>query len=102
MERLATDRRYFARPSRSLFNDIRVYFPIQVQCRVYRIIDQYVQLALVYLEEQAEEGLGYDGSPLKCRATTRKGKPCQRMPLPHNQYCPSHQHLEEPLTPVAA
>ena len=40
---------------------------------------------------------GYDlaGNPLECRATTRKGTPCQRMPLPHNGYCPSHQHLAE-------
>jgi hypothetical protein len=29
------------------------------------------------------------------RATTRRGTPCQRMPLPHNGYCPSHQHLAE-------
>jgi hypothetical protein len=28
------------------------------------------------------------------RATTRKGKPCQRTPLPERDYCPSHQHLE--------
>ena len=33
--------------------------------------------------------------PLQCRASTRKGTPCQRMPLPHNGYCPSHQHLAE-------
>ena len=33
------------------------------------------------------------GRQLDCRATTRKGTPCQRMPLPHNGYCPSHQHL---------
>ena len=26
---------------------------------------------------------------------TRKGKPCQRQPLPASEYCPSHQHLEE-------
>ena len=30
----------------------------------------------------------------RCRATTRKGKPCQRTPLPEREYCPSHQHLE--------
>jgi hypothetical protein len=30
-----------------------------------------------------------------CKATTRKGKPCQRTPLPGRDYCPSHQHLEE-------
>ena len=29
------------------------------------------------------------------QATTRKGKPCQRTPLPDREYCPSHQHLEE-------
>ena len=28
-------------------------------------------------------------------ATTRKGKPCQRTPLPGREYCPSHSHLEE-------
>jgi hypothetical protein len=32
---------------------------------------------------------------LECRATTRRGTPCQRTPLPHNGYCPSHQHLAE-------
>ena len=50
---------------------------------------------------------GYDiyGNPLQCRASTRKGTPCQRMPLAHNGYCPSHQHLaetEELETPLAA
>jgi hypothetical protein len=32
----------------------------------------------------------------RCRATTRKGRPCQRTPLPERDYCPSHQHLETP------
>ena len=31
-------------------------------------------------------------------ATTRKGKACQRTPLPGREYCPSHSHLEEPST----
>ena len=35
-----------------------------------------------------------DGGVARCRATTRKGKPCQRTPLPERDYCPSHQHLE--------
>jgi hypothetical protein len=35
------------------------------------------------------------GKPLQCRATTRKGDACQRVPLPHNGYCPSHQHLAD-------
>ena len=42
------------------------------------------------------------GNRLECRATTRKGKPCQRMPLPHNGYCPSHQHLAAEMESVAA
>ena len=35
MERLATDRHYFARPVRSLFTDIRALFPMSKQTRVY-------------------------------------------------------------------
>ena len=48
---------------------------------------------------------GYDieGNRIECRATTRRGTPCQRMPLPQNGYCPSHQHLAEPEeVPLAA
>ena len=30
IERLATDRHYFARPARTLFNDIRAYFPMML------------------------------------------------------------------------
>ncbi len=37
MERLATDRHYFARPVRTLFNDTRCLFPMNAQLRVYRI-----------------------------------------------------------------
>ena len=38
-----------------------------------------------------------------CRATTRRGTPCRRTPLPHNGYCPSHQHLAETEDiPIAA
>jgi len=44
-------------------------------------------------EEQIESGV-FDGGVSRCRATTRKGKPCQRAPLPEREYCPSHQHLE--------
>jgi hypothetical protein len=36
-----------------------------------------------------------EGVVAPCRATTRKGKPCQRTPLPGREYCPSHSHLEE-------
>ena len=148
VERLATDRHYFARPARTLFNDIRVYFPMSAQRRVWRVVEQYMRCAEEFLSRQPLHGIDVDsasttlarntanrdgdlgieavlgvrdgggnrargnGNPLQCRATTRKGTSCQRMPLPHNGYCPSHQHLAETedatpapgreLTPLAA
>ena len=108
IERLATDRRYFARPARTLFNDVRIYFPMCAQERVYRVIEKHLALAVAFFAEQALHGYDVEGNPLQCRATTRKGKPCQRVPLPHNGYCPSHQHLAETeelspaLAPLAA
>ena len=95
MERLATDRYYFARPARSLFNEIRVFFPIKSQLRVLTVVERHVKLAIGYVDEHARAGVTFDGSPLCCHATTRKGTACQRVPLPGSKYCPSHQHLEE-------
>ncbi len=97
MERLATDRHYFARPVRTLFNDIRCLFPMSSQMRVYRVIEHHVSLAAEYVDTQAREGVTFDGSPLCCHATTRKGTSCQRVPLPGAKYCPSHKHLDEEL-----
>lgn len=105
IERLATDRHYFARPARTLFVDIRSYFPMASQARVLRVIECYLACADEFLRRQPNNGYDVYGNPLQCRATTRKGTPCQRMPLPHNGYCPSHQHLaetEEELTQLAA
>jgi hypothetical protein len=93
--RLATDRHYFARPAKTLFNDIRIFFPMSAQCRVYRVVELYLGLCRTWLDNQPVTGFDLMGNRLECRATTRKGKPCQRMPLPHNGYCPSHQHLAE-------
>ena len=95
MERLATDRYYFARPARSLFNDIRVFFPIKSQLRVLTVVERHMKLAVGYVDEHARAGVTFDGSPLCCHATTRKGTACQRVPLPGSKYCPSHQHLED-------
>ena len=103
VERLATDRRYFAHPARTLFADIRAYFPMNVQLRVLRVIERYLELADEFLARLPQNGFDAYGNPLQCRASTRKGTACQRMPLPHNGYCPSHQHLAETeLEPVAA
>jgi hypothetical protein len=95
VERLATDRRYFAHPARTLFSDIRAYFPMNAQLRVLRVTERYLSLADEFLSRLPQNGFDAYGNPLQCRASTRKGTPCQRMPLPHNGYCPSHQHLAE-------
>jgi len=95
MTRLATDRHYFAHPVKTLFNDVRSLFPIGNQMRVYRVIEHHVLEAVEYVDTQARDGVTFDGSPLCCHATTRKGTSCQRVPLPASKYCPSHKHLEE-------
>ena len=93
MERLTRDPHYFARPDRALFQDIRRYFPITAQAEVAWAVKEGVAAAVAFIEEQIESGV-LDGGVARCRATTRKGKPCQRTPLPERDYCPSHQHLE--------
>jgi hypothetical protein len=105
VERLATDRHYFAHPARTLVNDIRVYVPMTSQLRVLHVTQRYLGLADEFLRRLPQNGFDAYGNPLQCRASTRKGTPCQRMPLPHNGYCPSHQHLaatEELATPLIA
>ncbi len=99
MERLAADPLYFAKPERALFQDIRRYFPITVQAQVAWAVQEGVAAAVSFIQDQIEAG-ALDGGVARCRATTRKGKPCQRTPLPERDYCPSHQHLER--TRVAA
>lgn len=95
MNRLATDRHYFARPARTLFNDIRIHFPMAAQARVWLVVQRYVACAEEFVARQPRHGVDANGDPLRCRATTRRGTACQREPLAHNGYCPSHQHLAE-------
>ena len=94
IRRISTDRRYFARPARSLFNEVRMHFSMSDQLFVWNVIDTNISLCLE-LMETAPELLVIDGGPRECRAHTRKGTPCQREPLPARDYCPSHKHLEE-------
>lgn len=102
VERLATDRHYFARPSRTLFRDVRCHFAVSEQLRAYEVIDRHMTLATEYVDRAAQAGVRLDGAPLSCSATTRRGTACQRVPNPGSQYCPSHKHLEEGLEVVAA
>lgn len=94
IRRLAYDRRYFARPARSLFNEIRPHFSINDQLYVWKVVEANINLALEFLSKLPED-VGLDGRPRQCNAHTRKGTPCQRTPLPGRDYCPSHKHLEE-------
>src|SRR5579885_3563389 len=72
VERLATDRHYFAHPARTLFKDIRIYFPMTAQLRVLRVIQRYLALADEFLRRLPQNGFDAYGNPLQCRASTRK------------------------------
>jgi hypothetical protein len=95
MTRLVTDGRHFSKPARSLFNEIRVHFSLGSQLRVFLLVKHHVELAARLLARVPEQQLFGNGSPRTCQAMTRKGRPCQRPPLPRSDYCPSHQHLTE-------
>ncbi len=102
MERLALDRHYFGKPVRTLFRDIRHFFPMAEQLRVYRMCQGHMTLAVHYVDSQLRTGVTFDGSPVCCHASTRRGTPCQRVPLPSSKYCPSHKHLGEVVAEVVA
>jgi hypothetical protein len=102
VERLAADRHYFARPARSLFNDVRTLFPMSKQLVAFSVIERHMRLAADYVDLQARIGNSVNGAPLICHATTRRGTPCQREPLPGSRYCPSHKHLDDDLELTAA
>ena len=93
IQRLATDRHYFAAPARTLFRDIRNNFSLGMQEQVWATVRDYVMAAERMLDDLTSHGRDVFGNPLQCRATTRRGTPCQRMPVHNNGYCPSHQHL---------
>ena len=86
MSRLAADPQYFARPDRALFQDIRRHFPITAQAQVAWAVREGVSAAFAFIEQQIEAG-AFDGGIARCKATTRKGKACQRTPLPNRDYC---------------
>jgi hypothetical protein len=96
VERLGKEPYSFADPARTLFSDIRSYFPMNAQERVHHVVSFYMEIARRFVNENPL--LGYAsvaGEAPRCRATTRKGQTCRRTPLPQNGYCPSHQHLAE-------
>ena len=95
VERLFADREYFAKPAKTLFLEIRGFFPIGAQRRVREVCDSHMAYATQQAARMPKNGYDVHGNPIQCRATTRRGTPCARVPLAHNGYCPSHQHLAE-------
>ena len=71
------------------------FFPLRSQPRVWNVVSRYVAAAEAVVAAGPKNGTDLFGNPLMCRATTRRGTACQREPLAHNGYCPSHQHLAD-------
>jgi hypothetical protein len=94
IERLVSDRRYFARPAKTLFTEVREHYALAEQVRVYMVIERHIDRIEVFLDSLPAD-VTLDGQQRSCLASTRKGTPCQREPLPGMDYCPSHKHLEE-------
>jgi hypothetical protein len=92
IQRLATDHRYFAKPTKTLFTDVRELFSLSEQIRVHMVIQHYIGMAVEYIESLPD---GTFGEQRECPASTRRGTPCQREPRPGLEYCPSHRHLED-------
>lgn len=95
IDRLVTDREYFAKPAKTLFQEVRAYFPLTAQQRVWEIVERHIAVARKHVEKMPKTGYDLNGNPIECRATTRRGTNCRRTPLAHNGYCPSHQHLAQ-------
>ena len=89
MERLASDPHYFAKPDKTLFQDIRRYFPITVQAQVAWSVSHGVSAAVEFVEEQIEY-------------RRVRGR---RRPLPRDdaqgQAVPAHAAARARLLPVA-
>jgi hypothetical protein len=94
IQRLVSDRRYFARPAKTLFTEVRDHFALAEQVRVYMVIDHHIERLEEFLDSLPAD-VTLDGQERHCLASTRKGTPCRREPLPGMEYCPSHKHLEE-------
>ena len=94
MERLEADRRYFARPARTLFLEIRWCFPVGAQEKVCRTVHEVVAAAERHVDEVTPFGRRADGSVHRCPAYTRQGTPCRRAPVPGARHCPSHRYLD--------
>jgi hypothetical protein len=99
--RLVHDRHYFAKPSRTLFNEIRWRLPLHAHRRAYAAIDRHLSATRAYLESSNEATLELTGTRATCRATTRRSGLCSHSPDPRTGYCRWHSHLVEEEERVA-
>jgi hypothetical protein len=95
VERLVNDRHYFARPSQTLFEEIRWHFPLPAQRRVFAVLDRRLRETRDYLESSNRATYELTGSSPTCRATTRRSGLCSHTPDPRTGYCRWHRHLAE-------
>ena len=89
MARLAADPHYFARPDRTLFQDIRRYFPITAQAQVAWAVREGVGAAVSFIEA-ADRG----------RRLRRRDRPLQGDDA-QGQGVPAHAAPGPRLLPVA-
>ncbi|HEX6585961.1 MAG TPA: hypothetical protein VF052_04360 [Solirubrobacterales bacterium] len=67
VQRLVTDRRYFARPAKTLFTEVREYFVLAEQVRVYMVIERHIELIQEFLDSlPADVGRGDTGDRCGC------------------------------------
>ncbi len=79
IERLARDPRYFAKPSQSLFSEVRHLFSISDQARVYRSIERHISQAIEYIMEELEragEGTAQRAGRRRARASPASARRC--------------------------
>jgi hypothetical protein len=101
VDRLVNDRHYFAKPSRTLFNEIRRHLPLSAQSRAFAAIDRHLSETRAYLESSNEAMLELTGIAPTCRATTRRSGLCSHAPDPRTGYCRWHDHLVQEEEHVA-
>ena len=91
VKRMAIDRHYFARPARTLFYDIRNYFPMSAQEHVHQVVCRYVDYAQRFLAEHPHEGYAAVSGrhaavprhhPQGRRLPARAASPQRLLPLP--------------------
>jgi hypothetical protein len=95
VDRLVNDRHYFARPSQTLFSEIRWRIPLSAQRRAFAIIDRRLRETREYLESSNQAMVELTGERPTCRATTRRSGLCSHTPDPRTGYCRWHSHLVE-------